>query len=417
MNPSPLAIPNWRRNFLIFLTGQFLSGITSMIVQYAIIWYLTMQTGSASMLSFASLLGMLPTVLLSPFVGGLIDRTNKKALLIISDAVVALFAVILFVAGSLQATFPLWLVFISLFMRALAQTFQQPTIQSVLPEMVPADDLTRANGQLGMISSANFIIAPALGAFLFSLVEIRFLILLDVIGFLIGAGLLLLVTLPDHHHETRSEPVHPLADAKAGLQLLATRRGLLIITLIGTLFTLFFMPVGSMYPLMTVQFFHGTVAQAGIVEVVWSVGMLAGGFIISIWKNWSDRMRPMILSYFVVGVTIGAAAFLPGNTHGFWWFVALNAVAGLAVPFFNTLLMAMIQQSFAPSTLGRVMGVLNSLMSISGPIGLIMAGPVGDALGVQNLFLIGGIGSLLCGLLTLILPAARHYDRDLQAEK
>lgn len=143
MNQLNPGLPrNWQKNFYIFLTGQFLSGITSMIVQYSIIWYLTMQTKSATILSIATILGMLPMVLLSPFIGGLIDRTNKKALLIITDAVVAFFAVILSIAGSLNSTFPLWLVFVSLFMRSLAQTFQNPTIQSAMPAMVAPDKIT-----------------------------------------------------------------------------------------------------------------------------------------------------------------------------------------------------------------------------------------------------------------------------------
>ncbi len=69
---------HWRRNIYLFLTSQFLTGITSMIVQYAIIWYLTKETGSATILSIATILGMLPMALLSPFVGPLVDRWKKK---------------------------------------------------------------------------------------------------------------------------------------------------------------------------------------------------------------------------------------------------------------------------------------------------------------------------------------------------
>lgn len=408
-------IPNWKRNFNIFLVGQFLSGITSMIVQYSIIWYLTMQTGSATILSIASILGMLPMIVLSPFVGGIIDRSHKKRLLIVTDAVVAAFAVVLSIAGSISSEFPLWLVFVSLFMRALAQTFQQPTIQSSLPSLVPLNEITRANGLLGMIQSANFIIAPALGAFLYAIVPIQYLILLDVIGFVLGAGMLLLTKLPDNH--VNEDSTHFLADAKFGFNLLRSRRGLWITTLYGTLFTLFFMPVGSMFPLMTVQYFHGTVAQAGIVEVAWSAGMLFAGALIGIKKTWKDRVKPMITAVFVIGFATAAAVLLPENSRGFWIFVGLNIIAGLAAPFFNTLLMAMIQESFPPETLGRVMGVMNSLMSISGPIGLIIAGPLGDKIGVQNIFLIGGMGSVVCGILFLLSKSARDYDLDLSKEK
>ncbi len=415
MNQLNPGLPrNWQKNFYIFLTGQFLSGITSMIVQYSIIWYLTMQTKSATILSIATILGMLPMVLLSPFIGGLIDRTNKKALLIITDAVVAFFAVILSIAGSLNSTFPLWLVFVSLFMRSLAQTFQNPTIQSAMPAMVAPDKITQSNGQFGMIQSANMIIAPALGAFLFSIVPIQYLILLDVIGFIFGAGMILLVKIPDNSGQN-VEKTHPVTDAIYGFKLLRNKKGLWAITMIGAFFTLLFMPVGSMYPLMTVNYFHGTVAQAGIVEVIWSVGMLVGGAFIGMAKSWNDRIKPMFLGFIAVGVFIAASAILPSTNVGFWIFVGLNALAGFSAPFINTMMMAMIQESFAPESLGRVMGVLNSVISIAGPVGLVLAGPLGDQIGVQNLFLIGGIGAILGGLMLIFIKNARNYDQNLKA--
>lgn len=415
MNQLNPGLPrNWQKNFYIFLTGQFLSGITSMIVQYSIIWYLTMQTKSATILSIATILGMLPMVLLSPFIGGLIDRTNKKALLIITDAVVAFFAVILSIAGSLNSTFPLWLVFVSLFMRSLAQTFQNPTIQSAMPAMVAPDKITQSNGQFGMIQSANMIIAPALGAFLFSIVPIQYLILLDVIGFIFGAGMILLVKIPDNSGQN-VEKTHPVTDAIYGFKLLRNKKGLWAITMIGAFFTLLFMPVGSMYPLMTVNYFHGTVAQAGIVEVIWSVGMLVGGAFIGMANSWNDRIKPMFLGFIAVGVFIAASAILPITNVGFWIFVGLNALAGFSAPFINTMMMAMIQESFAPESLGRVMGVLNSVISIAGPVGLVLAGPLGDQIGVQNLFLIGGIGAILGGLMLIFIKNARNYDQNLKA--
>lgn len=409
---TPL-LPYWRRNIYLFLTSQFLSGITSMVVQYAIIWYLTKQTGSATVLSLATLLGMLPMALLSPFVGPFVDRLNKKRLLIVPDIIAAIFAIILSIVGTLQDTFPLWLIFISLLVRAIAQTFQMPTIQSILPTMVPTEELTKINGQLGMVQSANMIIAPALGAFLFAIVPINFLILLDVVGAVIGIALLLFVSIPEH--PVIDEPVHLLTDAKFGLDKLRNTPGLWAFTLIGAAFTLMFMPAASLYPLMTMGYFHGTVGQAGLIEVVYSVGMLAGGTIIGIFGNWRNRMKPILWSMLAMGLTFGASGFLPGTQRGFILFVILNALAGMATPFFSTLMMAMIQQSFLPEHLGRVLGVMNSITSIAGPLGLIFAGPLADVIGVEKLFIIGGVGSLLCGLTMLLMPTVRRYDAQLQA--
>ncbi|WP_125567833.1 MFS transporter [Companilactobacillus insicii] len=412
MSDNTFAVPNWRRNIYLFLFGQFMSGITSTVVQYAIIWYLTKETGSATILSFATLLGMLPMVLLSPFIGPFVDRTNKKFLLIVPDIIAAIFAIILAVVGIISKDFPLWLIFVSLLVRSIAQTFQMPTIQSIMPTMVPKEQVTKMNGQLGMVQSANMIIAPALGAFLFSIVPIAYLILLDVVGAVIGVVIIVFVFIPEN--PIYDERVHVLSDVKFGLDQLRGNKGLWYIALMGTVFTLLFMPAASMYPLITMSYFHGTVAQAGIIEVVYSVGMLVGGAIIGFWGNWSDRMKPILNSMWVMGFAFAISGILPGNQKGFIWFIVLNTIAGLATPFFNTLLMAMIQQSYPPENLGRVLGILNSLMSISGPVGLIFAGPLADKIGVQSLFIIAGLGTLLCGLFVLLVPVTRNYDKELQ---
>lgn len=383
-----------------------------MIVQYSIIWYLTKITGSATVLSFATLLGMIPMVVLSPFVGPVVDRRNKKFLLIITDIVVALFALILSITGTISPEFPLWLVFVSLFVRAVAQTFQMPIIQSILPTMVPEEELTKVNGQLGMVQSANYIIAPAMGAFLFSIIPMNWLILFDVLGAILGVGLLLFVTIP--HVVSEGESIHILADSKFGLQKLIENKGLWYITLIGSVFMLIFMPAASLYPLMTMDYFKGTVGQAGLIEVIYATGMLAGGAVIGLFGKWKNRMLPILFSYLVIGVTIGLSGLLPGTQKGFMVFVALNAIAGFATPYFNTLLMAMIQQSYEPKYLGRVLGVINSLMSITGPVGLIFAGPIADNIGVEKMFMIAGIGTLVCGVVNVLIPQARNYDIELQ---
>lgn len=412
MGEEKEPVLHWRKNINLFLTGQFLSGITSMIVQYAIIWYLTKETGSATILSFATLLGMIPMVLLSPFAGPLVDRWDKKRLLILTDIIVALFAMVLVVVGTISDTFPLWLVFVSLFIRAIAQTFQMPTIQSILPTMVPEEELTRINGQLGMVQSANFIIAPAIGAFLFTVIPINWLILLDVLGAVFGVGLLVFVTIPKVI--SQGETIHLLTDTKFGVKKLYENKGLWHIMLNGAVFTLLFMPAASLYPLMTMGYFGQNVGQAGLVEVVYSVGMLAGGAVIGFFGKWKDRMKPIFMAYVVVGTTIGASGLLPGTTQGFFYFLLLNAVAGFATPYFNTLLMAIIQQSYEPNVLGRVLGVFNSLMTLPGPIGLIFAGPLTDKIGVEKMFLIAGIGTLLCGIVLFLTPVARNYDKELQ---
>lgn len=404
--------PNWRKNFYLFLIGQLLTGVTSMIVQYAIIWYLTLETGEESVLAIATLVGMLPMALLSPFVGPFIDRINKKFLLIFYDAVVAVIALGLFIYGINNDVYPLWMVFVTIGIRAVAQTAQMPTVQSIMPTMVPEDEITRVNGQFGIIQSLIFIVSPGIGAFMVATMPIHWVILLDVIGFILGAGMLLLVRIPEV--ASQGEKISVMRDALEGFNILRENKPMWKMTLIGALFMLLFMPAMSLYPLVTTKYFGGTIVHAGWVEVLFAAAMLIGSFAVGIFGKTKDRMPWIIAAYLIVGLSIGGSGFLPGNMNGFWVFLVLNVFAGIVLQIYTTMNMAITQQSFEAQYLGRVMGIVSALMSIAGPVGLIFAAPVAESIGVQNMLVIAGFGGILAAALLYCTPSVRNYDKHLQ---
>ena len=404
--------PNWRKNFYLFLIGQLLTGVTSMIVQYAIIWYLTLETGEESVLAIATLVGMLPMALLSPFVGPFIDRINKKFLLIFYDAVVAVIALGLFIYGINNDVYPLWMVFVTIGIRAVAQTAQMPTVQSIMPTMVPEDEITRVNGQFGIIQSLIFIVSPGIGAFMVATMPIHWVILLDVIGFILGAGMLLLVRIPEV--ASQGEKISVMRDALEGFNILRENKPMWKMTLIGALFMLLFMPAMSLYPLVTTKYFGGTIVHAGWVEVLFAAAMLIGSFAVGIFGKTKDRMPWIIAAYLIVGLSIGGSGFLPGNMNGFWFFLVLNVFAGIVGQIYTTMNMAITQQSFEAQYLGRVMGIVSALMSIAGPVGLIFAAPVAESIGVQNMLVIAGFGGILAAALLYCTPSVRNYDKHLQ---
>ena len=404
--------PNWRKNFYLFLIGQLLTGVTSMIVQYAIIWYLTLETGEESVLAIATLVGMLPMAILSPFVGPFIDRMNKKFLLIFYDAIVAVIALGLFIYGINNDVYPLWMVFVTIGIRAVAQTAQMPTVQSIMPTMVPEAEITRVNGQFGIIQSLIFIVSPGIGAFMVAALPIHWVILLDVIGFILGAGMLLLVKIPEV--ASQGEKISVVKDALEGFNILRENKPMWKMTLIGALFMLLFMPAMSLYPLVTTKYFGGTIVHAGWVEVLFAAAMLIGSFAVGIFGKTKDRMPWIIAAYLIVGLSIGGSGFLPGNMSGFWVFLVLNVFAGIVGQIYTTMNMAITQQSFEAQYLGRVMGIVSALMSVAGPVGLIFAAPVAESIGVQNMLVIAGFGGILAACLLYFTPSVRNYDKFLQ---
>ncbi|QOD85478.1 MFS transporter [Weissella viridescens] len=417
------TLSSWQKNVSAFLLSQFLTGITSMTVQYSIIWYLTEQTHSAKVLSYATLIGMLPMILLSPFAGTYVDRWNKKLLLIVPDVVAAVVAAGLSIVILMTGHVSIWVVYLALFIRAVAQTFQMPTIQSIIPTITPEAHLTKVNGQFGMIQSANMIVAPALGAFLFTIVSVQYLLLLDVLGAVLGICMLQFVKIPKVDAAAKNEvaKAHPVktvvSDMLNGVQLLTKNKGLWISLVIGSISTLFIMPIASLYPLMTLDYFKASIGQVGLVEVCYSVGMLTGGLIISVFGNWKNRMIPFMLSYISLGIVMILSGLLQPSKFGFMLFVGLTFITGVGVPFFDTLLMAMIQQSYENENLGKVMGVTMSILSLPGPIGLIVFGPLADTVGVNRVFLICGIAVFLCAPVNWAFKSAREYDVNLQSNK
>jgi DHA3 family macrolide efflux protein-like MFS transporter len=136
---------NWSVRFFTLWIGQALSLLGSQLVQFAIIWYLTQKTNSATTLAIASMMGLLPQVLLSPFIGTWVDRGNRRFILIAADATVAavtLVLSILFSTGVVQT----WHIYLALFIRVVAGGFHQSAFGASVVLLVPKEHLARIQG-------------------------------------------------------------------------------------------------------------------------------------------------------------------------------------------------------------------------------------------------------------------------------
>src|ERR1043165_7426551 len=135
----------WAPRFFTLWTGQALSLLGSQLVQFAIIWYLTKRTNSATSLAIASLMGLLPQVVLSPFIGTRVDRGNRRFILIVADATVAFATLILVVLFALGRA-DIWHIYTLLFVRAIAGGFHQSAFGASVVLLVPKDNLSRVHG-------------------------------------------------------------------------------------------------------------------------------------------------------------------------------------------------------------------------------------------------------------------------------
>ena len=386
------SFQKWQTDFYTIWLGQVVSLITSSIVQYALIWELTVRTKSAGVLSIASLVGFLPMALFSPFIGGIVDHFDRKKIMIFSDTAIAMVAVLLVLKG-LNGEISVSLIMIALFLRAVGAAFHQPCLQAVTPLLVPSEHLTKCNGYTYSFQSLSFILSPAIAAALYPVLPLHWLIALDIIGAAAGILPLLFVKIPKLVQQGNLT-FSFVGDAKEGIRVLYQNKGLFYLILIGSLFSFAYIPVSSLYPLLSIDWFGGTTTHAGIVETMFSVGTLLGGFLLGRWGGTKDKMHTMVPALAVIGGALVCIGILP--TSGFILFVGLSFITGLAAPFFSSVMMSLIQEKIEAKYLGRVLGITTSIMSLACPIGLSFSSMFADKVGVNLWVGISGGLTLIC---------------------
>ncbi len=195
MTPQPEK-SNWQRTFALIWVGQLFSTLTSSIVSFAIIFWLSVRTGSAEVLAYSTLASMMPHLILGLFTGVLIDRWNRKRTMIIADLYVAALTLVmaaLFYTGNVH----LGLIYTLLAFRSIGSAFHSPAMEASVPLLAPEDKLMRVAGVNNMIYSVSTIAAPAIAALFVTILDMTWVLMLDVIGALIACTSLLFVTIPN----------------------------------------------------------------------------------------------------------------------------------------------------------------------------------------------------------------------------
>ena len=397
----------WKSQFFTIWTGQAVSLITSAILQMAIILYLTETTGSALILSLASLVGFLPYAVLGPFIGVLVDRYNRKHIMILSDLVIALAAAILALAA-LSGELPVWLVMVILFVRSVGTAFHTPSLSAVTPLLVPQDMLAKCAGYSQAIQSVSLLLSPALAAFLYMAWNMTAVIALDVAGAVIASLTVAWVKIPGLTKPQQTEPLHFFKEMKEGFLALRSNKGLFALLWIGFLFTFIYMPINALFPLMSMEHFEGTAFHVSVVEIAFALGMLAGGLALGALGALKNRYLMIAASIALIGLGLAVSGLLPPS--GFLLFAASCLVMGFAAPFYAGVQTALVQEKIQPQYLGRVFSLLGSVQGLAMPLGLILSGMFADGIGVSRWFLVSGMLLLSVAMLAFLLPAMKKLE-------
>ncbi|MEM5720313.1 MFS transporter, partial [Proteus mirabilis] len=238
---------NWKLKFFTIWAGQAVSLITSAILQMAIIFYLTEKTGSAMVLSVASLVGFLPYAVLGPAIGVLVDRYDRKKIMIGADLTIAAAGAVLAIIA-LYMELPVWMVMVILFIRSIGTAFHTPALNAVTPLLVPAEQLAKCAGYSQSLQSISYIVSPAIAALLYSVWELNAIIAIDVIGAVIASITVSFVKIPKLKVEEKSLKLNFIEEMREGFFVLKDNKGLFTLLLIGTLYMFVYMPINALYP-------------------------------------------------------------------------------------------------------------------------------------------------------------------------
>ena len=304
---SNQVIHSWKRPFFTIAVGQTISLVGSSAVQFSLIWWLASETSSAMMLAFAGVLAYLPQIFLGPFVGVWIDRWKRKFVIIAADLFLGVLAAafaLWFVWGSP----PYWSVCVMLGFRGLGTVFHTPAIQAVIPLLVPSEKLVKANGWSNFMQSGAFMLGPVLGAMMYAALPLWVILLSDLLGAIIASSTIAVVKVPELPQNS-DETSRFFRELKEGLHVFLQDRKLGVMAIAAFLCMVFFVPLSTLYPLMTSDYFHGTSYHAGLVEFGYAAGMMLCSLLLGIFGNIKNKLLFVHFGLLLLGLTSLFCAF------------------------------------------------------------------------------------------------------------
>lgn len=388
MSAQPQRAPqaHWKRRFFTIWTGQAFSLLGSSLVDFSLIWWLTDATGSEQLLIISTLLKLLPQMILGPFTGVLIDRMNRKRVMLIADGSIALVTVgLLALVHTGQVTPGAVLAVLAL--RSLGGTLHQPAMRSATVLMIPGEQQARIAGMNRMMSGAMTVVTPVAGALMLELFGLESTLYVDIVTAAIAVGTLLPVSVPDAQAQGAAR-AGVLREAADGFRYVLRTGGLFFVVGTCTLVNIGVGPCQVLRPLLVKEVFGGGALELSWITAAGGVGLAAGGAIMSAWGGFKRNLLTSGLGWGGVGASLMAIALLPGDN--FAWLVACTFVMDL----FNAIGASGLEAYYAANVderyHGRVFSVLTALDNTTVPLGLIAATFMTELVPMQFWFFLTG---------------------------
>ncbi len=398
---------NWKRKTLLFLASQCITLFGSMIVQMSIIWYVTLKTSSGGWVAAFTICSYLPQFLISFFAGVWADRYNCKKLIVLSDGVITIATLIMFLVMPMISSDSILLsaLLVMSIIRSMGAGVQTPAVNAVIPHLVPEEYLMKYNGINATIQSIVQFVAPAVAGTVLSIGTFRSTLFIDIVTALVGIGLLSCVLLPKQ--EVSDENVSVFSEIKAGIHYSFSDKMIGKILIVYGLFILLSVPAGFMAALLVSRVYGDVYWYLTAVELVGFAGMALGGVLMGMWGGFKSRVKTFVVGLLLLSITtIGM-----GISPYFILYLVMMFVYSIALTMIQTATTTIIQEKAESSMQGRVFGLMGAMYSGFLPVGMAIFGPLADILPLQWIMVGSGIALVL---VTVYLQVKSNMNNSLK---
>ncbi len=424
--------PRSMRTFYLIWFGQMISIIGSSLTSFGLGVWVFERTGSATQFALIAVAAVLPGILISPIAGAVVDRYDRRKVMIIADLCAGLstmaVALLLF-SGQLE----IWQIYITAFISSSASAFQNPAWSASITQLVPKSRLERAAGLVSGAQGVSMILAPAIAGMLLGVIGLSGIIMVDFATFLFAVGMLLLVRFPAYERTTTQAKKESFwHDVRYGWQYLLARRGLFALILYFTFINFTFALVGELLTPMVLSFAQPS--ELGLVISAMGVGMMVGSVLMA---TWGGPKRKMITIY-GFGILQGVAMILIGWRESIALLAGMHFVLLIGSPLVNGSIQVLLQRKVEPDVQGRVFATGRMLAMAAIPLAYLLSGPladqvfrpllrengalagsvgqiigVGDGRGMGLMFILAGLLTLIGTGVTLVYRPMRRVEYDL----
>ena len=398
--------------FLVIFSGQAFSLFGSRLVQFALVWYLTSQTGSAQVLTTASIVAIIPQVVIAPFAGALVDRWNRRRVMMLSDSLIAAAIMVLAVLFAFDRV-EVWHIYLVMLFRSAGGAFQWPAMQASTSMMVPKQHLSRIAGLNQSLQGLVAIVAPPAGALLLELLPIQYVLAVDVATAVFAVGPLIFISIPQPER-SGSSARSVLTDMREGFRWIWSKKPIVMIMGISLMINLVTNPAFTLLPLLITTYFKGGAIELAWVQSANGIGMIVGGVTLGIWGGFKSKSKTAFSALIVGG--IGLLGFSQTPADMFWFGIICVFIFGFMNAIGNSSFFSVLQVVVPHEIQGRVFTLVMATSIAVSPIGLAIAGPVAEVLGIRFWFSLAAVAILIGSLMGFIIPGLREFEETLAQE-